>query len=110
MSESEFKIQPAVVAEITVHMPDGQSFVAANLTVQFVSTMNGAKVLAEQFVMDWKNKVMTEHTRFVGGVVGTLQETVAVGCKVTTAISYFPVRVEQEPTPNPKTGWGSNGN
>lgn len=112
MSEPEFKpkIQAAVVAEVVVELPTKETFVCANFTVQFVSTMRGAEVRALEIVEEIKRNAKTEHALLIGGIVGTIEDTTAVGCKVRVHVSAFPVRIQEAPPAKPKSGWGSNGN
>lgn len=102
----EIKTQPAVVAEITVTLPGGESFVAANLTVQFVSTMNGAYTRSDEIAKTYAGGHDTEHTLVIKRVIDAFAETVAKDCKITFKVSAFPVRVSNKP--KPVSGWGSN--
>lgn len=105
----DIKIQPAVVAEISVTMPNGDMIVAANLTVQFVSTLEGAKVRALQIIEEIKRGDKTEHALLIRMVNDAIELTIAVGCKTVVHVSAFPVRIHSAPKPKPTSGWGSNG-
>lgn len=102
---SDFKIQPAVVAEFTVTLPDGRSFQVAYLTLQFCATIEQAKARATQITREFDYLAPNDQVLFLKGVKDVLERTVAKDCKIVFDASAGFVRITDKPKPT--TGWGS---